>query len=148
MLQEVPIFFRLYLLHPIYIVISRKTGSCSYSERILSICISRCNNESKDSTNSLCGKILIGLASDPVQIFLDDFMIVHEFADIQAIQSNKMVKRSSILYLILEEQIRVESVSHVLLKHHTFICVRCMLAESVTLSGLTENFPWIFEIYH
>ena len=63
-------FFRLYLFrHPIYIVISRKTGSCSHSEKILSICISRCNNESKDSTNSLCGIILIGLASDPVQSF-------------------------------------------------------------------------------
>ena len=48
----------------------------------------------------------------------------------------------------LEEQIRVESVSHVPLKHHTFICVRRALAESVTLSGLTENFPWIFLIYH
>ena len=42
----------------------------------------------------------------------------------------------------------MESVPHVLLKHHTFICVRCALAESVTLSGLTENFPWIFEINH
>ena len=42
----------------------------------------------------------------------------------------------------------MESVSDVLLKHHTFICVRCALAESVTLSGLAENFPWIFEIYH
>ena len=41
----------------------------------------------------------------------------------------------------------MESVSDVLLKH-TFICVSCALAESVTLSGLTENFPWIFEIYH
>ena len=34
------------------------------------------------------------------------------------------------------------------LKHHTFICARCALAESVTLSGLTKNFPWIFAIYH
>ena len=76
-------------------------------------------------------------------------MIVREFADIQAIQSNKMEKKIiDLLYLILEEQIKVESVSHVLLKHHTFICVRRALAESVTLSGLTENFPWIFAIYH
>ena len=29
-----------------------------------------------------------------LQIYLDDFMIVCEFADIQAIQSNKMEKRS------------------------------------------------------
>ena len=29
-----------------------------------------------------------------------------------------------------------------------FICARCVLAESVTFSGLTENFPWIFAIYH
>ena len=57
-----------------------------------------------------------------LQIYLDDFMIVCEFADIQAIQSNKMEKKiTDLLYLILEEQIRVESVSHVLLKHHTFI---------------------------
>ena len=42
----------------------------------------------------------------------------------------------------------MESVSHVLLKHHAFICVRHALAESVTLSGLDENFPWIFAIYH
>ena len=35
-----------------------------------------------------------------------------------------------------------------LLKLHTFICARCPLAESVTLSGLTENFLWIFAIYH
>ena len=35
-----------------------------------------------------------------------------------------------------------------LVKHHTFICARRVLAENVTLSGLTENFPWIFAIYH
>ena len=44
----------------------------------------------------------------------------------------------------------MESVPHVLFnsKHHTFICARRALAESVTLSGLTENFPWIFASYH
>ena len=73
---------------------------------------------------------------------------VCEFPDIQAIQSNKMEKRSLIFcILILDEQIRVESVPHVL-KHHTFICARHALAESLTLSGLTENFPWVFAIYH
>ena len=41
----------------------------------------------------------------------------------------------------------MESVPHVL-KHHTFICARHALAESVTLSGLTENFPWVFAIYY
>ena len=35
-----------------------------------------------------------------------------------------------------------------LVKHHIFIYARCALAERVTLSGLTENFPWIFAIYH
>ena len=35
-----------------------------------------------------------------------------------------------------------------LVKHHTFICERHALAENVTLSGLTKNFPWIFAIYH
>ena len=35
-----------------------------------------------------------------------------------------------------------------LVKHHTFICARRALAESITLSGLTENFPWLFAIYH
>ena len=75
-------------------------------------------------------------------------MIVREFADIQATQSNKNEKNIiNLLYLILEELIRVESVSHVLLKHHTFIYARGVLAESVTLSGLTEHFPWIFAIY-
>ena len=41
----------------------------------------------------------------------------------------------------------MESVPHVL-KHHTFSCARRALAESVTLSGLTEDFPWVFVIYH
>ena len=72
-------------------------------------------------------------------------MIVREFPDIPAIQSNKMEKRSSIFCIYL--RIRVESVPHVL-KHHTFVCARHALAESVTLSGLTENFPWILAIYH
>ena len=88
-------FFWLYLLHPIYIVISRKIGSCSYSKRILSICISRCNNESKDSTNSLCGKILIGLASDPVQSFRRyyRFAILRLcFEAIRLLASKKMIR--------------------------------------------------------
>ena len=75
-------------------------------------------------------------------------MIVCEFPDLKAIQSNKMEKRSSIFCIYTtEEQIRVESVPHVL-KHHTFICARRALAESVTLYHLTENFPWVFAIYH
>ena len=76
-------------------------------------------------------------------------MIVREFRDIQALQSNKMEKNKIIdLLYLLEEQIKVESVPHVL-KHHTFICARHVaLVESVTLSGLTKNFPWIFAIYH
>ena len=74
-------------------------------------------------------------------------MIVCEFPDIQAIQSNKMKKKIIDLLYLLEEQIRVKSVPHVL-KHHTFICGRRALAESVTLSGLTENFPWVFAVYH
>ena len=41
----------------------------------------------------------------------------------------------------------MESLPHVL-THHTFICARRALAESVTLPGLTENFPWVFAIYH
>ena len=73
-------------------------------------------------------------------------MTVCEFPDIQAIQSNNGKKIINLLYL-LEEQIRVESVTHVL-KHHTFICARRALAESVTLPGLTENFPWVFTISH
>ena len=75
-------------------------------------------------------------------------MIVRKFSDIQTIQRNKVEEKKIInLLYLLEEQIRVESVPHVL-KHHTFICARRALAESVTLSGLTENFPWIFAIYH
>ena len=41
----------------------------------------------------------------------------------------------------------MESVPHGL-KHRTFICARRTLAESVTLSGLMENFPQVFAIYH
>ena len=74
-------------------------------------------------------------------------MIVCEFPDIQAIQSKQNGKKIIDLLYLLEEQIRVESVPHVL-KHHTFICARRALAESVTLSVLTENFPWVFAIYH
>ena len=74
-------------------------------------------------------------------------MIVREFPDIQAIQSNKVEKKIIDLFYLLEEQIRMESVPHVV-EHHTFICARRALAESVTLSGLSENFPWIFAIYH
>lgn len=88
-------FFSAYLLHPIYIAISRKTGSCTYSEKILSICISKCNNKSKDSTNSLCGKILIGLASDPVQSFHQyyRFAILHLcFEVIRLLTSKKMIQ--------------------------------------------------------
>ena len=76
-------------------------------------------------------------------------MIVCEFPDIQAVQGNKMGKRSSIFFIYLRNRCyRSEwSQCHMfLLKHHTFICARCVLAESVTLSGLTENFPWIFAI--
>ena len=42
-------------------------------------------------------------------------MIVREFPDIQAIQSNKMEKKIIDLLYLLEEQIRVESVPHVLI---------------------------------
>ena len=50
-------------------------------------------------------------------------MIVREFADIQAIQKQQNGKKIINLLYLLEEQIRVESVPHVL-KHHTFICAR------------------------
>ena len=80
-----------------------------------------------------------------LQIYLNDFMqLFVSLLTYKQYKATKWKKDIDLLYLILEEQIRVESVSHVLLKHHTFICVRCALAESVTLSGLTQNFPWIF----
>ena len=52
-----------------------------------------------------------------------------------------------IFCIYLMNRSEMDSVPH-FLKHHTFICARRALAESVTLSGLTKNFPWIFAIYH
>ena len=74
-------------------------------------------------------------------------MIVREFPDMYKQYKATKCKKDHRSFVLLEEQIRVESVPHVL-KHHAFICTRRALAESVTLSGLTENFPWIFAIYH
>ena len=76
-------------------------------------------------------------------------MIVCEFPDMQAINTKQQNGRKKIIDLLylLEERIRMESVPHVL-KRHTFICTRRALAESTTLSRFTENFPWIFAIYH
>ena len=79
-------------------------------------------------------------------------MIAREFPDIQAIQSNKMEKRSSIFCIYLRNRSEWSQCHIFLLKHHTFICTRhalaARLAESITLSGLSKNFPWIFAIYH
>ena len=71
-------------------------------------------------------------------------MIVREFPDIQAMQSNKMEKRSFVFTWGTDQSgvsATWSETSRIHLRRHA-------LAESVTLSGLTENFRWIFAIYH